>query len=167
MAQTEAVSTSPTITEPRADVIVPRADVATKLSHSDKTFIEKAAKGGMKEVAISQAVSGKLTGPGVRDLAQMMISEHGAANTELAALAARKGVSLPAADASDTKRWSKNDKDVDDEYLEQMKDDHQEAIDVFERGAKTEDAEIAVFAQKMLPRLQAHLEHIKALKKVN
>jgi putative membrane protein len=172
MAQTETVPTSPTITEPRADVtprfdVTPRADVTTKLSHSDKTFIEKAAKGGMKEVAISQAVSAKLTGPGVREFAQMMINDHGAANTELAALAARKGVTLPTGDDGDAKHWAKNDKDVDDEYLEQMKDDHKQAIDVFERGAKTEDAEIAAFAQKMLPKLQAHLEQIKALKKVN
>lgn len=165
MAQTTARPDHSSPASPRSDVVVG----ATKLSRSDRTFLEKAAQSGMKQVAVSRAVSTKLTNPGLRELAQMMITDHSAANTELMALAARKGFTLPADDngMKEGNRWAKMDKDVDDDYLEEMKDDHQDAIDVFQAGAKTEDREIAAFAQKMLPKLEAHLEHIKSLKKLN
>jgi putative membrane protein len=167
MAQTQTTPRpgNPSSATPRTDVAIG----SVKLSRSDRTFLEKAAQSGMKEVAVSRAVATKLTNPGLRELAQMMITEHSAANSELMALAARKGVALPADDngMKEGNRWAKNDKDVDDEYLEEMKDDHQDAIDIFQAGAKTEDAEIAAFARKTLPKLQAHLEHIKSLKKMN
>ncbi len=168
-----ADATGPIAVTPSADVdAAPRADISyssTKLSHSDRAFLDKATKSGLKAVAVSQAVSAKLSGPGMRELAQMMITNHTAANTELQALAARKGFVSDKADnvMAEANRWAKNDKDVDDEYLEEMKDDHEKAVDVFQRGAKTEDAEIAAFAQKVLPKLQAHLDHIKSLDKKN
>ena len=51
----------------------------------------------MKEVAVSQAVMGSLTNPQVRDFATSMVTDHTAANNELMALAASKGVVEPGA----------------------------------------------------------------------
>lgn len=140
----------------------------TKLKHSDKAFFEKAAKSGMKEVEISQGTLEHLTNPQVKSFAQMMVTDHSQANQELMALAAKKGVTLPSKDLKYDEKWSKktNDKDLDEDYIKQMVDDHEEAVKLFEKAAKSDDAEIAAFAQKTLPTLQHHLTMARDLKKM-
>jgi putative membrane protein len=135
--------------------------LSAELSRDDRQFFEKAAKSGMKEVDVSSAVLPKLTAPAVRDFAQMMVSQHTQTNEELKALASRKGVTLPAKDNDIARKWAGNDKDVTDEYLDEMVDDHQEAVKLFEKAAKSSDPDVAAFAQKTLPTLRQHLEHAK------
>jgi putative membrane protein len=158
-AQTDsALPNSPTKSA-RADDNLP-----TALSHSDKAFLEKAAKAGMKEVDVSQTVEERLTNPQVRIFAQMMVTDHAKANEELTALAARKGVNLPPDKMKYTEKWSKKDKDLDEDYVKEMKDDHEEAVKLFEKASKSDDADIAAFAQKTLPTLQHHLSMVSELK---
>ena len=138
-----------------------------ELARSDRHFLEQAAKGGMKEVDVSQQALVHLTSPEVRNFAQKMLTEHTQVNTELQALAAKKGVTLPAQDAKAALKWADNRKDVDDEYLAEMTNDHKETIELFEKAAKSEDPDIAAFALKTLPHLREHLETVKQLKKTN
>jgi putative membrane protein len=138
----------------------------SNLKRSDRNFFEKAAKSGMKEVAVSQTSMDRLMNPQVKSFAQMMVNDHSAANSELMALAAKKGVTLPPKDMKLEEKWSKKSKDVDEDYMDAMVDDHQEAVDLFEKAAKSEDAEIAAFAQKTPPTLQQHLSMAKDLKKM-
>ena len=145
-------------------VLTKRAD-ASGLSHSDRSFIEKAAKAGTKEVEISQAVEGRVTDPEVKAMAQMMIADHTAANAELMALAARKGITVPGEDMKLGEKWSKKAKDLDEDYIKEMKEDHEEVVKLFEKGSKSDDPEIAAFAQRTLPGLQHHLSMVKELKK--
>ena len=140
---------------------------AAELDRSDRNFFEKAAKGGQKEVMVSQEALPHLTSPAAREFAQMMINDHGMANTELAALAMSKGVTLPAPSEKVAKKWAKNTKDVDDEYLATMVSDHKDTVDLFEKAAKSKDPEIAAFANKMLPTLRQHLAMAKTDKKIN
>lgn len=141
------------------------AFAADGLSHSDKKFLENAAKNGAKEVVISQDVLSKLSDPQVRDFAQMMVTEHTAANTELAELAARKGVTIPEISPRTDRKWTEKTKDVDEDYVKAMVDAHKDAVDDFEKATKSEDADIAAFARKTLPTLQQHLATVKGLKK--
>lgn len=145
--------------------MTPRSDMGrnndNKLSRSDRNFLEEAAKSGLKEVQVSQAVLANLSVPAARDFAQMMVSDHNAANQELQTLAARKGVSLPQANDRWTNRWSDKTRNVDRDYIEEMQDDHQKAIDLFEKGAKSDDPDIAAFAQKTLPKLRQHLTQLE------
>ena len=150
---------------PNSPVPAARADMS-ELSHSDRTFIEKAAKGGMKEVEVSQAVEGRLTDPQVKSFAQMMVTDHTAANTELASLAARKGVTLPMDNMKTSEKWAKKDKDLDEDYVKEMKSDHEDAVKLFEKATKSDDADIAAFASKTLPTLQHHLSVVTDLKKM-
>jgi putative membrane protein len=84
------------------------------------------------------------------------------------ALAQKKGVMLPARDKTMKfeEKWSKKTKDLDDDYVKEMVDDHQDAVDLFENAAKSDDPEIAAFAMKILPKLQQHLSMAKDLSKV-
>jgi len=136
----------------------------SKLSHHDRSFLKSAAKAGMKEVAISQAVMAQLSNPQAKLLAQAMITAHSAANAELAALAARKGFELPKEDADIASDWARKI-DVDGKYIKEMVSDHEEAVKLFEKGAKSDDPDIAAFAQKALPTLQHHLMMAEDLKK--
>jgi putative membrane protein len=149
---------------PNSPTLTTRAS-GSELSHSDRSFIEKAVKAGAKEIQISQVVEGRVTDPQVKALAQMMVADHMAANTELLSLAARKGLTLPQDDLKASEKWSKKSKDLDEDYVKEMKADHEEAVKLFEKGAKSDDAEIAAFAQKTLPALQHHLSMVKELKK--
>ncbi len=138
-----------------------------ELSHADRSFFEKAAKAGQKEVAISQTCQPNLTTASTRELAGMIASDHGKANEELRALAAKKGVVLPVENAKLAQKWSKNDKDADEDYLEEMVSEHKDAIELFEKAAKSKDAEIAAFAEKTLPTLRQHLARAQAEKKAH
>ena len=76
-----------------------------------------------------------------------------------------KGVILPAADPKTTEKWSDKSGNVDKKYLHEMVEDHEDAVKLFEKACKSDDADIAAFAQRTLPTLQHHLQMAKDLKK--
>lgn len=141
--------------------------MTTELSRRDRNFLEKAAQSGHKEVAVSQAVVSRLVTPGAKDFAQRMIADHTAASTELQALAMKRGITLPTPKDDLTRSWAKAeaDDDFDEDYLEEMIDDHEDAVALFKRGAKSKDPEIAAFAAKTLPKLEHHLQTARTLEK--
>lgn len=139
----------------------------SSVSHGDKSFMEKAAKSGMDEVAISQGALDRLTNPEVKSFASMMVTDHTGANAELMALASAKGVTLPPKDkevADKTEMWSKKTKNVDEDYVKQMVSDHEDAVKLFQKATKSDDADVSAFATKTLPTLQHHLDMAKGLK---
>jgi putative membrane protein len=75
-------------------------------------------------------------------------------------------VSLPAKEPKLDDKWMKAGKDLDEDYMEAMVSDHKDAVDLFEKATKSDDADIAAFAQKTLPTLQHHLDRAKELKKI-
>jgi putative membrane protein len=135
----------------------PANEAEGALKHHDRAFMMKAAKAGDKEIAVSQAVMDKLSNPQLKTFAQTMITDHTAASADLAALAASKNVSLPQPDTSIAEDWSKKAGDIDSKYMKEMVSDHEEAVKLFEKAAKSTDGDIAAFAQKTLPTLQHHL----------
>ncbi|HEU5080813.1 MAG TPA: DUF4142 domain-containing protein [Opitutaceae bacterium] len=135
------------------------------LKHHDSSFVEKAAKSGMAEVDISKIAAERSTNPQVKEFAQMMVSDHGNANTELTALAGTKGVTLPM-DKTNVEKWSQRSaKDFDQEYMDKMVKDHEDAVSLFEKEAKNgDDMDLKAFASKTLPTLQAHYAKAKEIK---
>ncbi len=127
------------------------------LKHHDRAFMMKAAKAGDKEIAVSQAVMDKLSNPQVKAFAQSMITDHTAAGAELATLAASKNVTLPQPNPSVAEDWAKKSGDIESKYVKEMVSDHEEAVKLFEKAAKSTDADVAAFAEKTLPTLQHHL----------
>ena len=156
----------------RDDRVIPPArdvrvvDPARPLQRADRDFMEKAAKASMSEVAISRVAAARTSNPDVRRFAQMMIEDHETAIEQLSALASSFGVSLPAKDPHPEK-WEKRDaKNFDREYLEQMIDDHEDVVKLFEKHAKDgEDAQTVAYARKHLPKMQQHLQHAIDLKR--
>lgn len=134
------------------------------ISGNDREFVEKAARSGMEEVAISQAALPNLTNSQAKEFASMMVSDHTGANRELASIASRKGITPPA-QQPDTSKWTKaSGGNVDAEYMTKMVQDHEEAVRLFTDASKrNSDPELQAFATKTLPTLQAHLDKAKSI----
>ncbi|TJU93145.1 MAG: DUF4142 domain-containing protein, partial [Mesorhizobium sp.] len=64
---------------------------------SAQDFVDKAAVGGKFEVDSSQLALNKVQDQSIKDFAQMMIRDHGAANTKLQAVAGEQKLKVPAA----------------------------------------------------------------------
>ncbi|HLP07319.1 MAG TPA: DUF4142 domain-containing protein [Opitutaceae bacterium] len=143
---------------------------STQLDRDDRKFLEKVAKLGQEELALSRIASDRATNPQVRAFAADMVREHTSANSEISALAQRKGVSLAADGAQDRQKMESKwtDKPVggfDEDYVEAAISNHKKTIDELEDAADSKDPEIAALANKLLPTVRAHLAHAQNLEK--
>jgi putative membrane protein len=148
------------------------ASQAGALEKKDSKFFEKAASAGQLEVEAGRLAARSATDPQLKAFGQKMATDHAQADSELRALAARKGISLPVAlSKSDQKsldklRDEKPGKDFDNEFRDLMVDSHKEAVSLFQGTAKSaKDPEVKAFAARMLPKLQQHESEAKALEK--
>jgi putative membrane protein len=141
------------------------------LSHQDKSFLKDAAEGGNAEVSASQVALTQSTNADVKTFAQMMVDDHGKAETELKGLAEQKGVKV-----SDTPTVTKKTEikllserkgsSFDQHYADSIGvKAHQDTIKLFQKEVdKGSDADVKAWASKTLPALQHHLEAAQALK---
>jgi putative membrane protein len=68
---------------------------SSSVSVKDKTFMKKAAKGGMMEVAMGKLAEQNGQSDDVKSFGKRMVTDHSKANDELKSIAAKKGVKLP------------------------------------------------------------------------
>jgi putative membrane protein len=155
----------PTI-PPATPPAIPDADAAA-LTPQDREFIAKAISGSEFEVQSSQIALEQNVGAQLEGVAEMLIKDHTVANTELQALAVRKGMTVPTAMAPEHQEMLDNlelaaGTDFGEKYREAQIKAHEEAIALFEECASSsKDADLKTFAQKTLPTLRAHLEHLR------
>ena len=125
------------------------------------TFVKQAAQGGMTEVELGKVAQSKAQDPEVRKFADDMVKDHSEANEELAALAKGKGLTVPSSLDAEHKAIvqtlsAKSGADFDAAYSKQMAEDHDKTLALFQGAAKSSDLDVAAFARKTLPTLQAH-----------
>jgi putative membrane protein len=142
----------------------------TTVSSADQEFMTKAAIGGMAEVNLGNVAAQKGTNADVKAFGNQMVTDHSKANDELKALAAQKGVTLPAdVDAEQKKKAdevsAKSGKDFDKAYMADMVEDHEKDVKEFEKASKdAQDPDLKAWAAKTLPTLQHHLQMAKDTK---
>ena len=137
---------------------------SAKLAGADKTFVEKAAVGGMAEVQLGNLAQQKAANDQVKQFAARMVTDHTKANDELKQIASTKGVQLPS--ALDKKHQSDMDRlqkmsgaDFDKAYMSHMVDDHKQDVAEFKKEANGgKDGDVKGFAAKTLPTLEEHLK---------
>ena len=142
---------------------------AGALQDADLLFVADAAIGGLAEVQLGQLASEKATNAEVKQFGQMMVTEHGNANSELQTLAQSKSVQLPT--TLNEEKISLQQKlaalagaDFDREYMNEMVKDHKEDVEKFQKAAnEAMDPEVKAFAAKTLPTLQQHLQKAEEL----
>jgi|CZKI01.1.fsa_nt_gi putative membrane protein len=144
----------------------------TALSHGDKKFIKKVARASTNEVALSQLAASRALSPDVKSFAQMMITDHTQANSDLGALATSKGIDIskPVAEGKVddiSSLSSKSGGDFDKAYAKLMVSAHNGAVDLFKDEVATgKDPDVVAFAKKYVDTLSMHLDHAVALGKI-
>ncbi|AKQ46816.1 hypothetical protein TH63_16185 [Rufibacter radiotolerans] len=138
-------------------------DSAAAIQNQDQAFLMKAASGGMMEVEAGKLASTKAKDAAVKQFGQRMVTDHTKANTELKALAAKKGITLPAGLMAehqshlDMLSKATAGAEFDQVYMQHMVQAHDKDIMEFERqSASGQDAEVKAFAAKTLPVLRDH-----------
>lgn len=139
-----------------------------QLDKKDREFIDKAAAGGMEEVAAGKMGEGKARHADVKSFASMLVTDHTANNQELQSLAKQKGVTLPAAlPRKEQKKIDKMQKakDFDKTFVDvQGLSDHKHDIQEFEKASRNaKDPDVKAYAAKTLPVLQKHLQRAQEL----
>jgi putative membrane protein len=143
----------------------------TPLSAQDSTFVMKAAMGGMMEVEAGNIAQQNAANGRVKAFGQMMVNDHSKANSELMALTAGRGMTLPTALPPDMQNHLEEmrkmtGKAFDNHYMNMMVNDHQKTISDFEKQANGgSDAQLKSWAAKTLPVLQLHRDSATAINK--
>jgi putative membrane protein len=143
-----------------------RADDA---AFSDAEFVKKAASSGMKEVQMGKLGTTMAKSADVKKFAEMIVTDHTKANTELMAAAKTAGIAAPDAPAPEDQKEvdmmkEHKDADFDKHFAEHMVKSHEKGVALFTKASKeAKDPGLKAFAAKTLPTLQQHLDMAKKL----
>jgi putative membrane protein len=131
------------------------ATKSSSLSAKDKTFMKKAARGGMMEVAMGKLAEQNGKSDDVKSFGKRMVTDHSKANDELKSIAAKKGVKLPSKEPSG--KWSS-----DKAYMDMMVKDHEKDLAEFQDEASNgSDPDVKKFAEDTAKVVQEHLDLAK------
>lgn len=136
---------------------------------SDKTFVKKAAEGGLAEVELGQLATQKASSEEVKKFGQRMVDDHTKANDQLKDVAAQKHIDLPtepsAKDKATKARLEKlSGEQFDRAYMRDMVMDHKTDVSEFARESQSaKDPALKNFARQTLPTLRQHLKEAEKL----
>jgi len=127
----------------------------SSLSAKDKTFMKKAAKGGMMEVTMGKMAEQNAQSDDVKSFGKRMVTDHSKANDELKSIASKKGVQLPSKEHSG--KWTS-----DKAYMDMMIKDHEKDLAEFKEEASSgSDPDVKKFADDTAKMVQEHLDLAK------
>ena len=134
-------------------------------------FVNQAASGGLFEVQSSELALQKSQDANVQEFAKQMVADHTANNQELIATAQAEGltvptqISSPQAELMQTIQGAEGDA-FDSAYVQAQTTAHETAVTLYQTYAQGGDNQALVaYAQKSLPALQQHLEHVQGMAK--
>jgi putative membrane protein len=165
IAQTSLAADKPISERPLESVPV----VGGVLTTGTEQFAQKAYDDSVAEVTLARLALKNSENAEVKEFANLMIKDHSAASEELKKIISAENIKLsekPDDEAKDMaeKLASLKGKDFDRAYMDDMVDDHEDTVDLFQDYIKDgENAKLKEFATKTLPKLQGHLEKAKAL----
>lgn len=143
------------------------AGASSGLKGADKTFVMKAAQGGLAEVQLGQMAAQKGNSDAVKQFGQKMVDDHSKANDELKSLAQQKNVTLPtepdaASKAMATRLEKLSGDQFDRAYMSHMVKDHTKDVAEFKKeGSSGKDPDVKAWAEKTTPTLEGHLKMAK------
>lgn len=136
---------------------------------SDKTFVKKAAEGGLAEVELGQLATQKASSEEVKKFGQRMVDDHSKANDQLKQVAEQEHIKLPtetsAKDKATKARLEKlSGEQFDRAYMRDMLKDHRADVAEFAHEAKMgKDPAVKSFAESTLPTLRDHLKEAEKI----
>lgn len=162
--QNQNPSGTSTVTTP-AQNTTPAENNPEKVSHRAKEFIKDAEQANSAEIAFSQVAQSRAQNSDVKQLAQMMVTDHQACNQKVQAIAQAHGLafdqSLDWINQHEVNRLQKADEgSFDKDYTKLMLKDHVKAIKMFQKAADDiQEPDVKEFAANTLPTLRNHLRH--------
>ncbi len=145
------------------------ASTAAFAAAPDASFYKTLAQGGIAEVEAGKLAQQKGADPKVKDFGAMMVKDHSAANEQLKALAAGKGIDLPGS-SSTSQMATKAKLEVlsggtfDKSYVDDQVKAHRDTVELLKKEIATgQDPDAKTFAQKVLPTVESHLHAINQI----
>jgi putative membrane protein len=147
----------------------PGSPAPRQTNQSDRIFMHAVAAGGLAELELGKLAMQKEAGRAIKDFAQLMVRDHGAANDRLAALAKEDGIMVP--DQVDeehrtmrAKLEQLSDSRFDEAYIQGQITDHQKTAQLLEYEIGSgENTNLKAFASDILPTVLEHLRMAQAL----
>ena len=137
------------------------------MTPEDKEFVSDAGMDGLFEVQAGNLALQKAENADVKSFAQRMVTDHGAANTELAQLATTKGLALPTELGGEAETMYKHleglsGAEFDKSYMQHMVEGHDKDVAEFDKVSTTGgDSDLKAWAGQKLPTLQQHQQMAK------
>lgn len=135
-------------------------------------FVEEASAAGIAEIETAKLALQKSTAGDVKAFAQSIITDHTAANKDLAGIAAKRKLKVSTEAELLTKAKAavlkqRDGESFDEAYANNQVKAHEDAIALFKKATISADAELAKFAVATLPKLEHHLHVAKELAKTH
>jgi len=138
---------------------------------TDQEFVDFAAQTDMTEANLGQLAANQAAGQGVKDYAQMLVTDHTNDYTQLSTVAGKATLVVPKGlDAAHQKMVAPFEKlkgaAFDHRYIQDMIAGHTHAIAVYTKeSTDAQSADLKAYASQALPTLQKHLDGAKDLAK--
>jgi predicted outer membrane protein len=123
-------------------------------------FLKNASRIGADQLALAELAKGRGGSEQIKAIAETLGSTQATESKEIARLAASKKVTLPPASASTVKRDFEKLEGAKFEkaWVERLISVSEEGVQAYESGAKTTDADIRSFGEKLLPIARVRLQ---------
>jgi putative membrane protein len=132
----------------------------------DLQFVRQAAESSRKEVDSAREALPQLKEPQLRQIAQMLVTDHSNANEKLARLAEQKGWPLSAASAAAAPPSGTASSDFDAKWTAEMIAGHERSVAMYRAQAQSgEDKDLRKYARETLPTIERHLAQLRSLQK--
>lgn len=131
-------------------------------------FVLRACEKGVAEIEAARAALEKAELTQVKEFAERMIRDHGEANQTLKAIALQQGLEVEddATLVDKAKQFMmkmRSGESFDHAYLHNQIDEHEKAIELYEKAGQSTDTQISEFARDTLPKLRDHLHQAKQI----
>lgn len=134
----------------------------TPMSDQDRTFIQKAAQGGMMQLELSKIAVERTQSPKVKQFALQSVENFAKAGGMLSAMAQSMGMQLPQQPPPEAKKLghalaADRGKLLDQEYMALIVPASTVAVNLFKSETEGgQNPKLREFASRMLPKLEQH-----------
>ncbi len=148
-----------------------KATKGGEMAMTDQQFVDFAAQTDMTEANLGQLASSQASAQGVKDYAQMLVTDHTNDYKQLGMVAQKANLVEPKGlDAAHDKMVAPfqkmNGAAFDHHYIQEMIAGHTKAIAVYKKeAANAQSPDLQTYANETLPTLQKHLDAAKDLAK--
>jgi putative membrane protein len=132
----------------------------------DISFVKQATENGRKEVNSARDALGQLKKPELKQIAQMLVTDHSNANAQLSKLAEAKGWPVPGPQPAAPPPSGTASGDFDAKWTAEMIAGHERSVALYRaQAAGGEDKDLRKYARDTLPTIERHLSELKSLQK--